>query len=377
MPYWRLASFYFCFFAILGGLVPYWSPYLQYRGFSAAEIGELVAILHATKIIAPNLWGWLADRSGRGMLVVRLAALGAMVSFAGVLLGDGYWWMALVMATYSFFWNAALPQFEANTMNHLGRADHLYSRVRLWGSVGFIVAVIGLGEAIDRWGLTVLPPGLLLIFAGLFLAGVVSPEKRYVLGGEAPAPFLRVLCRPPVLLFFLVCFLLQASHGPYYAFFSIYLQDHQYSATAIGLLWSVGVVAEIGVFLLIHRWLPRYGPRRLMTAALLLAALRWLLIATAVGSLPLLIFAQTLHAASFGVYHAVGIYMVNRLFVGANQGRGQALYSSLTFGAGVALGSLLAGYGWEALGGAQTFLLAALLAAGAGAVARWGLPRTV
>lgn len=374
VPYWRLAFFYFSFFAILGGLVPYWSPYLASLGFSAAQIGELIAILHATKIVAPNIWGWIADHTGRGMLVVRLAALAALISFAGVRLGTDYWWLAGVMTAFSFFWNAALPQFEANTMNHLGQDDHRYSRIRLWGSVGFIVIVLALGEGIDRLGLQILPPVLLGLFAALLLAAVLAPEKRVVHPPEGHESFLRVLRQPVVIAFFLACFLLQASHGPYYAFFSIYLQEHGYRANLIGVLWALGVVAEIGVFLYIHRWLPRYGPRRLMTAALGLAALRWVLIGALPGVLPVLLFAQTLHAASFGVYHAVGIYMVHRYFVGRNQGRGQALYSSLTFGAGVAAGSLAAGYAWDALGGAWTFGLAALIAAAAGIAAWRSLP---
>ena len=166
-----------------------------------------------------------------------------------------------------------------------------------------------------------------------------------------------------MIAFFAVCFLLQASHGPFYAFYSIYLQDHGYSGALIGGLWALGVVAEILVFLRIHRWLPRHGPRRLMVAALLLACLRWV----TVGALPEHVWAQAaaqlLHAATFGVYHAVAISLVSRYFVGTHQGRGQALYSSLTFGAGVAVGSLASGYLWDAVGAEATWYVAALVAA--------------
>lgn len=375
LPYWRLSAFYLFFFAILGGLVPYWGPYLRAQGFSAAEIGELIAILNATKIVAPNLWGWIADHTGRTLFVVRVAALLALLAFAGVLLGSGYWWIALVMTVFSFFWNAALPQFEANTLNHLGDDAHHYSRIRLWGSIGFIAAVLVLGYLIDIYGLALLPYAVLLLFAGMLMSSVLAPEEGSGQRDHEQPGFLRVLKRPEVLGFFVACFLLQASHGPYYAFFSIYLEDHGYRADAIGWLWALGVIAEIGVFLLMHRWLPRFGPRRLMTAALVLAVLRWVLIGAFVDLLPVLLFAQTLHAATFGVYHAVGIAVVNRYFVGRNQGRGQALYSSLTFGAGVALGSLVSGYLWGWLGGAVTFYLAAGVAAVAAVAAHRNLPR--
>lgn len=374
LPYWRLSAFYLFFFAVLGGLAPYWGPYLAAEGFSAAQIGQLIAILHATKIVAPNIWGAIADRTGRRMAVVRLGALVAMLTFTGVLLGSTFWWIALIMGLFSFFWNAALPQFEANTMNHLGRADHRYSRIRLWGSVGFIISVVGFGELIDRFGVQILPWLLLVMFAGLWIASHAAPEARQPVRRCNSDPILSVLLRPDVIGFFLACFLLKASHGPYYAFFSIYLEDAGYSSSMIGILWAVGVVAEIVLFLVMHRLLPRFGARLLMTVAMLLSALRWVLIALAPQLLPVLLLAQGLHAASFGVYHAVGIALVNRYFVGSNQGRGQALYSSITFGAGVAVGSLFSGLLWDVVGGSATFYLGALVAVLAAIVAAASLP---
>jgi MFS transporter, PPP family, 3-phenylpropionic acid transporter len=374
VPYWRLSGFYFFYFAILGVLVPYWAPYLRSQGYSAAQIGELMAILHATRIIAPNLWGWLADRAGRRMLIVRFSCVAALLSFSGVLLDSSYWWLAGVMVVFSFFWNASLPQFEANTLNHLQGQEHSYSRVRLWGSVGFIGAVMVIGSVVDRLGIEILPWAVVLLFAALSAASLLTPAREQKAPQTSEPSFAAVALQPQVLSFLLVCFLLQASHGPYYAFYSIWLQDAGYSGGTIGALWALAVVAEIGIFLTMHRLLPHYGPRLLITATLVLAALRWLLIGTAVDMLALLILAQLLHAATFGIYHVVGIQLVNRHFVGRNQGRGQALYSSITFGAGVALGSLLSGYLWAPLGGRATFILAAVLAAVTAVLAYAQLP---
>lgn len=367
LPFKRLAAFYFCFFGVLGGLAPYWGPYLRSRGFGAAEIGELIALLHATKIIAPNLWGWVADRTGRRVAIIRAACLVALVGFAGVLLPGGYGWMALVMVVFSFFWNAALPQFEANTMSHLGAHTHRYPRIRLWGSVGFMLSVLVLGEAVDRHGAGVVPWALLGLFALLAAVSLSVPQAERSVRRQADGGFLGVLAEPRVAGLLLACFLLQASHGPFYALYSVYLQDNGYSGAVIGALWSLGVLAEIGVFLLMPRWLPRFGPRRLLTLAMGLAAVRWLVVGAFPGSLALQAGAQLLHAATYGVYHATAISLIDRFFVGGHQGRGQALYSSLTFGAGVAAGSLLAGHLWESAGSASTFYAAALAAAlGAG-----------
>ncbi len=375
LPYWRLSAFYFCFFGVLGILAPYWGPYLRDLGYSAAQIGGLIAILHATKIVAPNLWGWIADHTGRRMLIVRVAAVTATVLFTGVLLDDGFAWIALVMAGFSFFWNAALPQFEANTMRHLDRDAHRYSRIRLWGSIGFIVTVTAVGGLIDRFGTTVVPWAALLLFAGLAAMSFSAPEAPQRAADVSYDGFLATLLRPQVLGLFAACFLLKASHGPFYAFYSIYLEDAGYSGIVIGALWAIGVIAEIGVFLIMPRWLPHFGPRRLMVLAMLAGVVRWLLVGAFPGLLSLQFGAQLLHAATYGVYHAVAISLVNRFFVGRNQGRGQALYSSLTFGAGVALGSLASGYLWERIGGAETFYLAAAVAAIGAAVAWASMPR--
>ncbi len=371
--YWRLSGFYFFYFASLGALIPYWGLYLKSQGFSAVEIGELIAIIMATKIIAPNIWGWIADHTGRRMLIIRIASLLAALAFTGVFIGRGYWWLALVMTAFSFFWNAALPQFEAVTLNHLGSETHRYSSIRLWGSIGFIVAVAGLGMLFDYAGTGLLPLILTVLFAFIWFSSLAVPEQAA--GHQAPGhePILNVLRRPAVVSLLLVCFLIQASHGPYYTFYSLYLADHGYSESAIGQLWALGVVAEIGVFLRMHRWLPRFGARRLLLVATALTALRWLLLALFVEQAAMMIFVQTLHAASFGVYHAVAIYLVHRLFVGRHQGRGQALYSSLSFGAGGAIGSLLAGYLWEGVGAQWMYAGASIAALLAGVVAWRGL----
>jgi PPP family 3-phenylpropionic acid transporter len=359
MNYWRLSGFYLFYFATLGALVPYWSLYLQSLDFSVTEIGQLTAILMATKIIAPYVWGWIADHTGRRIAIVRIASLLAALAFAGVFAGTGYWWLALVMTAFSFFWNASLPQLEATTMNHLGSETRHYSRIRLWGSVGFIVTVAGLGPVLDRYGAGLLPAILLALFIGIWLSSLAVPESAAGRHTQEQESLRTVIRQPMVVSLFGVCFLMQASHGPYYTFFTIYLENFGYSRASIGQLWALGVIAEIGVFLLMPRLLPRFGSRQLLLLAASLTTLRWLLIAVFPAYPGVIGVAQTLHAASFGLYHAVSIFLVHRLFTGIHQGRGQALYSSLSFGAGGAAGSLVSGYLWKGIGPEAMFLLAA------------------
>ncbi len=372
VPYWRLSGFYLFYFATLGVLVPYWGLYLKFLGFSAASIGELMAVIMATKIVAPNVWAWIADHRGHRMAIVRLASLLAVVAFAGVFLGSGYWWLAFVMFVFSFFWNAALPQFEATTLTHLGEKPHRYTSIRIWGSIGFIVAVAALGPYLDAHGAGRLPAVLLVLMVGIWVSSLLVPERAAGHRSVGHEPLSQVLRRPEVLALLVGSFLMQMSHGPYYAFYSIYLEEHNHSRSVIGQLWALGVIAEVFLYLFMHRILPRFGLRYLFLLSLALTTLRWVVIALFPEALLLLIMAQVLHLASFGIYHAVAIQLFHRYFVGRNQGRGQALYSSLSFGAGGAVGSLLAGYLWDGVGPMAAYLGAALVSATAlGIVWRW------
>jgi PPP family 3-phenylpropionic acid transporter len=170
------------------------------------------------------------------------------------------------------------------------------------------------------------------------------------------------LRRPEVIAFLIACFLMQGSHGPYYAFFSIYLQDHGYLSTQIGWLWALGVGAEIAVFLVFHRWLRKFGAVRLFQISIIITAARWVLLAFFVEQISVLLFAQVLHAASYGLFHAAAIELVNHYFPGRLQGRGQALYSSMSFGLGNAIGSLVSGHLWTSLSPEWTYLLASGMA---------------
>ncbi|WP_456379967.1 MFS transporter [Thiolapillus sp.] len=362
MPYWRLSAFYFFYFAALGTLMPYWGLYLQSLGFDPFAIGSLMAILMATKIIAPNIWGWLGDHLGHRMLIVRLASLVALLAFLAMPGATGFAEIALIMILFSFFWNASLPQFEAVTFNYLGKAVERYSRLRLWGSVGFIVTVVLVGYLVDRHGTGVILIALLTVFACILLSSLLVKDKPGIISTEVQPSILLVLKSPRVMAFFAAVFLMQMSHGPYYAFYSIYLQDFGYSKSSIGVLWGIGVLAEVLLFVFMHRLMHHYSATLILLVSLVLAALRWMLIGYFPDVLGMLILSQLLHAASFGSFHAAAIHMVHGYFRGRHQGRGQALYSSLSFGAGGAVGTFTSGFLWEQWGAAFAYTMASAVA---------------
>ena len=234
--------------------------------------------------------------------------------------------------------------------------------MRVWGSIGFIASVVALGPVVDARGPWWVLPTILTLVLGIWLFSLVLPESEARGRAPHPEPLLKVILRPEVLVFLTVCFLMQVSHGPYYTFYSIYLESYGYSKTLIGALWAFGVVCEIGVFLLMPWILARANLRTVLLVSFLLAAARWLLIGLFPQNLPILIAAQALHAATFGAFHAAGMQMVYRFFTGRHQHRGQAIYSSASFGIGGAVGSFYSGHAWATLGPAMTFGIAAAAA---------------
>lgn len=369
MPFWRLSGFYFFYFATLGALAPYFGLYLHSLGFGPVDIGSLMALLMFSRIVAPLIWGWIADHRGQHMAVVRLSSLLAIISFAGVFVGTRFWWLAAVLLLFSFFWHASLPLLEVFTMNYFGSRPGAYGRVRLWGSLGFIASVLALGPIMDSAGPWWVLPALIAFMVGILLYSLLLPESGIKVRAEHARPFLKVILRPEVFAFLLACFLMQAGHGAYYTFYTLYLEQHGYSKTVIGALWAFAVVCEIGVFILLQHVFARIPLRQVLLASFLAAALRWLLIGHYPDSLAVLILAQALHAATFGSFHAAAMQTVHRFFVGRHQYRGQAIYGSASFGLGGALGSFYSGHSWATLGPTMTFNIAALFALAAFGVA--------
>ncbi len=363
LPYWRLSSFYFFYFATLGIIVPYFGAYLSERGFTALEIGKLFAILNLTKIIAPFIWGWIADIFGKRTRIIQVASFLAFVIFFGITFTNSFIWMALITFAYSFFWNAALPQFEVVTLNHLQKDTNRYSQIRLWGSWAFIFTVVGIGFAVEKYQLSYLPYIGLVGYACIFIVSLLVKETNR-LSNKKPEnnSFKSMVVNKNVIAFFVVGLLLQASHGPFYAFFTIFLREKGHSTDIIGELWAIGVVAEIVIFLMIHRMIPIFGARKLMLFALVAAVLRWWMTGAFASSMIMVAIAQLLHAGTFGIFHAVAMKLIHSFFSARYQGRGQALYTAICMGIGVALGNYFSGLLWNKIGGSGVFYLASVSA---------------
>jgi len=372
---------YFAFFLGLGIYLPYFSPYLIEQGFGPDTVGAMLAMVMAAKLVAPPLLGWLVDHSGRviGWLVVA-AGISALLAVGLGLLGltDAglLGWMALLLA-FGFFWQPLLSQMDVAALRLTGPEPQRYPALRAWGSIGFIVASVGLGALIDRVGLGWVPwmmAATLVVLVGVLLR---VPEPGVPPHDAATPVSIRARLKEPAILgFFAGSFLINLSHGVYYAFFSVHLAELGYSATAIGLLWALGVVAEIVLFFLLPGIRNRFAPLGLLLIAIALMALRWWLIGYQADVLAWLLFAQLLHAASFGMTHAVGIWVIDHQFPGRSHARGQAILSAVSYGGGAALGLYLAGVLWGTVGAGIAF--AAMTAASLLALAiMWASRRVI
>ena len=359
----RLSNFYFWYFAFVGVFGTYFALYLQSLGFAAAEIALLMSLQQFVRIITPFFWGWLADRLQRRTAIIRMTLLLAIVAFSLLFLVTRYAAMIAVFVAMFSLWSAALPLFEANVIAAVEGDSGRYGRIRLWGSVGFIVAVLLAGLALDHLPMRSL---LWMVLAMLVLAALSScvlterrPVAAHAITDESIWPILR---RPPVVALFVACFLMMASQSAIFVFYSIYMVENGHSKSTVGILWSIGVVAEIAIFLSLPRLNARYAPSALFSFSFAVTAFRYLLVGWFPASLALQVIAQSLHAFTFGTWHAAAMAMLHQLFPAQFGTRGQALYTSFSFGLGGALGGIAAGLAWGAIGPAWMFTAMSVLA---------------
>jgi len=371
-PPLRLSAYFCAYFLYAGALVPYFSLFLAARGYGAGEIAVVLAMPQLARIVAPSFWGWLADRSGAARGIVIFSAAVLVAGFALVHLVEGYAGIVAIMLLMSLLSAGALPLVEALTLGSLGARTERYGPIRLWGSVGFVAGVLATGAWLDAHSPQSLLGVIVLLAAVTLAVSLLLPAGRVAAAaGHGEAGFAAVLLRPAVLAFFAASLCMNAAHGALYAFYSIYLDAEGYSKISIGVLWTIGVLAEIVLFLALPRLLRRYSLHAVLGASCACAALRFALIGWGVHSPVLLGVAQLLHAATFGAYHASSVAIVHRLFTGALAARGQALHSSVSYGLGGSMGTLLAGWSWTALGPELSFTLSALAGLAGAALVIW------
>jgi MFS transporter, PPP family, 3-phenylpropionic acid transporter len=355
----NLSRFYFTYYFFVGAFVPYWGIYLKSEQFSVADIGILMSLFQVSRIFAPNFWGWLADHTSKRVVWIKLTALLGLLGFIAVFWTHGFLWLFLVMAALSLFTSSTMPLSESLTLAHLATTNGHYSRIRMWGSVGFIVASVTLGYIIDLHGIRSLLWFLLAVQIVLFILTFKLAEAKIAPHAHDHFSIWQIVKQPTVIALLLGCALMVSAHGLLYNFYSIYLDSHGYSKGMIGLLWSLGVICEIAIFMIMPKLMLRFTLKTILLISLALAVIRFAMIGLAPENLVLLLIAQSLHAFTFGSFHAASIEVVSQFFNGRHQAKGQAIYNSVAYGVGGTVGGLAGGFAMEFFGGAYTFMMAA------------------
>jgi len=371
--YGRFGLFYLGYYGYVGIISPYVSLYFAGRGFSPVQIGVLMACFQVGRIAGPYLWGWLSDVMHTRVRILRATSVVALLAFGMVPLVATYGGMAAMMLAISLITAGMSPLGDAltiSTLRRYGAFDHRYGRIRMFGSLGFIASVLAGGALFEHFGMRAFPAVACTML--VILALVVRRMEDAVDEGPRvrPPPALPLLRRPDVAWFLASAFLMMFAHAALYVFYSLYLERLGYSKFAIGVMWTIGVVAEIVFFYYQGRLFARFALRTILAGTFVLAALRFGL----TGYFPqfawLMALVQVLHAATFAAHHSASLKRLQHWFAGPLQGRGQALYTGISYGVGGTLGGLVMGWTWKTLAPAHTFGLAA--AAGlAGACCAW------
>ncbi len=355
------ALFYFCYFAYSGLFGPFWSLYLQSLDFSPWQISVLVALSTLARIAAPGFWGWLADRQGRRRGIIISTSLLAGVAFAILCLAPKtFVWVFGCLAFAHFFWAASLPLIEASTAHLTRSSPGRYSRVRVWGSIGYMLLAIGSGYVLNRLSIASMPWLVLGLLVMVALVALTVPDVAATPRASSRESLRDTLIKPPVIALFLCCFLMAFAFGPYYTFYSIALKEAGYDKSLIGWFWAIGVICEIAVFWTMPRIMKKMSLEVLMLLSLLAGVVRFGMIALGIG-VPLAdVTSQSLHSLTFAIHHAAAVGLIHRYFAEHHQAKGQGLYIVASFGIGGSAGGLLAGVLWPAGGVTLCFGLSAL-----------------
>jgi len=334
---------------------------LQSKNFTAFQIGMLLSLFQMSRIFAPNFWGWLADHTNKRARWIRLASFIGCLGYVGIFWADSFFLIFLVMMSMSLFTSSTIPLAESLTLSHLASTNVSYSNIRLWGSVGFIVASFFLGILIDRYSVSILVWALLFTQLVILFLSFSVPDKKFEYIGDTKRSIWKILKKPEVISLLIGCALMVSSHGLLYNFYSIFLKEQNYSSSLIGILWSIGVVFEIFIFILMPKILSKFNLKEVLLISLFLAVIRFYLIGYYVDVLWVLILAQILHAATFGSFHVASVELVSVHFNNEHHSRGQSIYNSITYGLGGTIGGLGGGLMIDQYGAASTFMFSSIL----------------
>ncbi|MBK6649271.1 MAG: MFS transporter [Betaproteobacteria bacterium] len=346
VPFAALSASYF---AHIGFFNPYLPLWLKDLGFGLFAISLLTSVQAATRLFAPYVWGVISDRTGERVKLLRYSATVAFVVSLALMFQLAPWTLGIVLFVMFTHTSSMMPMSEA-AMAHLvtregGFDARRYGRVRLWGSVGFLVTVFAAGSWFEVFGMGHFPAWTALTMGAVLISVWRLPDaKESAHAGEPHVSVWPVLRQPAIYWFFVSLFFHVLAHISVYVYFSLYLDELGYSKTIIGLMWAVGVCVEIAWFYTQGRWLPRWSLPTWLVICAGAMAVRMGLTAALGGVVFFLILAQMLHGLSFAAHHTVCVSLLSAHFPGRLRGRGQALFTVIGYGLTGVFGGFAGGW---------------------------------
>ena len=351
---------YFLYFGVLGLFLPYFNLYCYHIGFSGFEIGVLSSVRTLTTALFPMLWGALADRFLIRRPIYVLCSFTSTAIWALYLLTTDFEAMLAITVFYGIFYAPIIAFLESFSMDLLGREKNRYGQLRAWGSFGFILIVVVAGRLIDAISTEII---IVLILAGSLIHAFLSLAIPSVSGSRATgfSANARTLLNRRVLVFLFCAFMMLVSHGTYYGFMSIHLENLGFSGSFIGIAWAIASTAEILVMVNSERILRRFSHEKILMVAFGAAVIRWAILYVATSA-PLILFSQTLHALTYGAFHVASILYMDKLTPDSAKTLGQTVNNAVTYGFGIMVGFLFNGYFFERIGAPALFAISAMMA---------------
>jgi PPP family 3-phenylpropionic acid transporter len=367
-----LSSQYFLYFGVMGIILPYFNLYCFHIGFNGYQIGVLSALRTGAITVFPLLWGILADRSKTRRSIYILCSFMSAAIWVFFLYTTDYMLMVIITIFHGIFHSPIISFLEAFTMDLLGKEKKAYGRVRVWGTISFVLVATCVGLLVDFYPLKII---LALVLAGSILQAIISiriPDVVPVIK-DSYATGTKVFLKMPTVVFLSCAFLMLVSHGAYYGFFSIHLESLGYGNKFIGAAWALASVSEILVMVKSKSIFKRFSLENVLVFSFATASIRWFALSF-VNSPFAIILSQTLHAITYGTFHMASIIYIDQHVPDEAKTFGQAVNNAVTYGLGMMVGFFISGYLFENFGSSVLFVSSALIA-GLGGGLMWSFKK--
>ncbi|WP_017223155.1 3-phenylpropionate MFS transporter [Moritella dasanensis] len=340
-----MGFYYAFFFGVFGILLPFWSLWLKGEGISTEMIGSMLAFA----LVARSAGALLLTRNlvSTASLLTRVQRLSltAMVAFSGFYFLDNVYAIFLLVILTNFIFSPLMALGEAIGAKLVRYNNMDYGKVRLWGSIGFMLSSALTGFLVEKFDHKII---LLSIIVGLgilfFLT--ITPAKNMPEGQSAASKpssgILTILKRPAFWPFLAITSLLQGAHAAYYGFGAVYWQDIGISETYIGYFWSVGVVGEIFFLAFGKRFFGKISIATMFAIAAAGSVLRWTTLGYAVDVAPIMV-SQLLHGVTFGVAHMASMRYMSECVSEEDAVATQSIYAALPFSLAIAMLTFVSG----------------------------------